>query len=240
MENQNIIITSLHSWSEEKPSGAQNIAMEFSKNNKVMYVNPPMDRIRKFRDSSSEFISQRNRIRNGEEEPVKKRKENLWVLTPPSIIESIHQVNADSIFDSLNRINNRRFARDIDEGANSICFREYVLFCDSDIVNSFFIAEYLHPKLTLYYTHDEPEVKKLWKNQGYRLEPALMRSCDVVICCTREASELAKQYNASSYFVGNGGDFSLVPSSSNSKDRSENLNLQKGVTQIQKLINEMV
>ena len=44
IKNQDIIITGLQAWDVEIGSNCKSIALEFSKNNRVLYVNSPLDR----------------------------------------------------------------------------------------------------------------------------------------------------------------------------------------------------
>jgi teichuronic acid biosynthesis glycosyltransferase TuaH len=45
MQNRDIIITGLQSWDLNLGSNAKNIALEFSRHNRVLYIDPPVSRL---------------------------------------------------------------------------------------------------------------------------------------------------------------------------------------------------
>ncbi|MBV5331645.1 glycosyltransferase family 1 protein, partial [bacterium] len=78
------------------------------------------------------------------------------------------------IFDFLNKINNKRFAREIKKAIKKLNFRNYFIFNDSDMFRSFYLKELLQPELYVYYTRDNLIAVDFWKKQGIRIEAALM------------------------------------------------------------------
>ena len=44
IKGKDIIVVGIQAWDIEIGSNCKNIALEFSKNNRVLYVNPPMTR----------------------------------------------------------------------------------------------------------------------------------------------------------------------------------------------------
>ncbi len=49
IQGKDIVIVGLQPWDTEIGSNCKDIAVEMSKNNRVLYVNSPFDRISKFR-----------------------------------------------------------------------------------------------------------------------------------------------------------------------------------------------
>jgi teichuronic acid biosynthesis glycosyltransferase TuaH len=62
IKNRDIIVIGIQAWDIEIGSNCKNIAEEFAKNNRVLYVNSPLDRISMFRLRKLEKIQKRIRI----------------------------------------------------------------------------------------------------------------------------------------------------------------------------------
>jgi glycosyltransferase involved in cell wall biosynthesis len=204
--NRDIIITGLQSWDIEIGSNCKNIAAEFAKHNRVLYVNPPKDRFSLIKDRFKKNIPGRlnsNKTASGQ---VRKISDNLWVLDPDIIIESISQLPLNVLFDFLNVRNNIKFAREILKGIRKLNFKDYIHFCDSDMFRSFYLKEMLKPSLFIYYSRDNLQAVKYWETQGARIEPKLMTKSDLVLTNSLYLNEKALQYNQQSYFVGQGCD----------------------------------
>lgn len=198
MYNKDIIITGLQSWDIEIGSNCKNIAVEFSKNNRVLYVNPPTDRLTSIRSNTTKNkISSLNIINI---------RENLWVYYPKCVIESISRLPINFLFDLLNKHNNKLFAKEITKAINYLNFSNYIHFCDSDIFRSFYLKDLLQPKLYVYYTRDNLTAVKYWQTQGTRIEPMHMAKADIVTANSTYLAKLASLYNSKSYFVGQGCD----------------------------------
>jgi teichuronic acid biosynthesis glycosyltransferase TuaH len=209
IQNQDIIITGLQSWDIEIGSNCKNIAAEFSKNNRVLYVNPPLDRLTALRNKSKATT-------NGEIK-LKEIKENLWVYYPESIIESISRLPINYMFDILNKRNNKTFANDIKKAIQKLNFSDYIHFCDSDMFRSFYLKELLNPKFYIYYTRDNLMAVKYWQTQGNRIEPLHMAKADMVVANSSYLAELAMPHNPESFFVGQGCDLSAFSTNNGSK-----------------------
>ena len=84
-------------------------------------------------------------IRNKEERLVAVAP-NLWNYYPAAILESINWIPSTAVFSFFNRINNRRFSRDIKTAVKKMGFDKYILFNDNDIFRSFYLKELLDRK----------------------------------------------------------------------------------------------
>jgi len=206
--NRDILITGIQSWDIEIGSNCKNIALEFAKNNRVLYVNAPLDRITKWKNAADPLVKKRiDRLRSKED--LVKIGENLWNLFPRTTLESINGLPFKALFRYLNRINNKRFARQIKKAAKRLGFQDYILFIDSDMFRSFYLKELLSPKLLCYYTRDNLLAVPFWQKHGYDFEPALMAKSDLVCANSTYLAALATKYNPDSFYVGQGCDFSL-------------------------------
>ncbi|MCF6239867.1 MAG: glycosyltransferase [Bacteroidales bacterium] len=202
--NRDIIIVGLQPWDIEIGSNCKNIALEFSKHNRVLYVNPPLDRLTSFKKSNNPKVLKRKKIIKGNEPELIKIKDNLWNLYPKTIIESISQLNVNFLFDILNKENNRRFAKEIKKAINQLNFKNYILFNDNDIFRSFYLKELLQASIYVYYIRDNLTAVDYWKKQGVRIEAKHISKADVVVANSHFLTNYAYKYNTHSYFVGQG------------------------------------
>ena len=59
MKDKNIVVIGIQPWDIEIGSNCKNLALEFSKQNKVLYVNSPLDRFTAYRQKSNKRIQKR-------------------------------------------------------------------------------------------------------------------------------------------------------------------------------------
>jgi len=206
---RDIIVTSLQSWDIEIGSNCKNIALEFARNNRVLYINSPLDRATIWRKRKDPQVKKRIEILKGRSDDLVQIGDNLWTLYPRTLLESISRIPWNWLFDLGNKINNRRFARQIKSAIHRLQFKDPILFNDSNMFRGFYLKELIQPQLYIYYSRDNLLAIDFWKHQGKRMEPALMRKSDLVLSNSTYLAGLAKQYNPKSYYVGQGCDLSL-------------------------------
>jgi teichuronic acid biosynthesis glycosyltransferase TuaH len=209
IQNRNIIIIGLQSWDIDIGSNCKNIAVEFARYNKVLYVNSPLDRLTILRNRKDPKVQKRLNIINGKESDLVGEQKNLWVFYPRTIVESISRLPLNGVFDVLNRINNIRFARQIRSAADRLDFKDVILFNDGNMFRGFYLKELIKPSLYIYYLRDNFLEMDYWKRQGKRIEPALMVKSDLVLTNSQYLANIAKKYNSRSFDTGQGCDLSL-------------------------------
>lgn len=209
IEGKDIIIVGQQPWDVEIGSNCKNIAIEFSKNNRVLYVNAPLDRISLMRGGNDEKIKKRKDIVDGKASSLLKIADNLWNLYPDSMIESINWIGIHSIFKMLNKVNNRRFANSIQKAIDALGFRDFILFNDNDMFRSFHLKEMLKPALYIYYSRDYMLAVDYWKKHGEKLEPQLIASSDICVANSTYLADYCRQFNPNSYYVGQGCELDL-------------------------------
>ena len=207
--NRDIIVVGIQAWDIEIGSNCKNIAQELAKTNRVLYVNSPLDRITMFKQKNAEKIKKRIKIVKSGKPALEVISPNLWNLFPATIIESINWIKSPLLFDWANRINNKRFAKQIKIAIDQLGFKDFVIFNDSDMFRSFYLKELLKPETYIYYTRDNLIAVDYWKNQGIRLEAAHMKKADLVVANSTYLSMLAGKHNTNSFYVGQGCDTSL-------------------------------
>ena len=134
---RDIIIVGQQPWDVEIGSNCKNIALEFSKHNRVLYVNSALDRVSLMKGASDPKILKRNNIIKHKESGLVQINPTMWNLYPDTIVESINWIKIHSVFKFLNRINNERFAKSILRAVSDLGFSNYILFNDNDMFRSF-------------------------------------------------------------------------------------------------------
>lgn len=206
---KDIIVVGIQAWDIEIGSNCKNIALEFAKNNRVLYVNPPMTRAVMRSQKDKINIQKRIRIKNGEEDDLVKIESNLWNLYPKSLVESINSIPINFIFNSLNKRNSTVFAKDIQKAISRLGFKDVILFNDSSMFLGLHLKDLLKPKVYAYYMRDYLVKVPYWQKHGERIEPQLIKKADVVLTNSEFFEDFCKQYNQHSYMVGQGCDVSL-------------------------------
>jgi glycosyltransferase involved in cell wall biosynthesis len=209
MDCENIVFTGIQPWNIAIGSNCKNIAEEFSHSFRVLYVNPPLDRINAVRHWKEKITKNGKPSYNFKIERINSK---LFVLTTGIIIESINFLPDNIFFDKLNFRNNKKYALSIKKALSDIGFEEFYLFTDSDMLRSFYLKELLNPIINLYYLRDNLMQVKYWKKHGKRLEPLMMTKANCVIANSVYLTNIAKKYNSNSFYVGQGCDISLYNS----------------------------
>jgi len=207
--NRCIVVVGQQPWDVSIGSNCKNIAVEFSKHNRVLYVNSPLDRLNLYRHKDDPKIQKRLRVIKGKEKGLVKIGENLWNLYPDTISESVSFIKNKPLFDYLNRINNRRIAKAIQQAIEELHFSNIILFNDNDIYRSFYLKEMLRPQLSLYYVRDYMLAVDYWKRHGERLEPQLIAKSDICVANSTYLADYCRRYNPQSFYVGQGCDVTL-------------------------------
>ena len=209
IKNRDIIVVGQQPWDVEIGSNCKNIALEFSRYNRVLYVNSPLDRITKLKNATDPKVKQRIDVVNGRTESLIEIKKNLWNLYPDEIIESINWIKSEFFYKFLNKINNKRFARSIDKAAKRLGFKNYILFNDNDIFRCFYLKELLKPAVSIYYSRDYLLFVDYWKLHGKKMEPELIEKSDLCVANSTYLASYCGQYNSNSHYVGQGCDLEI-------------------------------
>jgi teichuronic acid biosynthesis glycosyltransferase TuaH len=205
VEQRNIVITGIQPWDIEIGSNCKNIAREFAKTHRVLYVNSPIDRISAWKKRSWTTTKNRLKVINKEVPALREVEKNLWVLDPSIYILPINWLPS-ILFKPLNWLNGFRFAGCIDKAMSDLGFSECSLFTDSDMFRSLYLKEFLDIKEFVYYSRDNLMTVPYWEKHGAKIEPVIMQKADIVVANSPHLAEKAKVYNSNSFYVGQGCD----------------------------------
>lgn len=203
------IIIGQQPWDTEIGSNCKNIAIELSKEHRVLYVNSPLDRITSFRKKKDPGTIRRMDVINDKENGLIQITDNLWNYYPDCMVESISWINSHFIFDLVNRYNNYKFARSIKKALKMLEFNNFILFNDNEIFKGFYLKKFLNPKLSIYYSRDYMIAVDYWKKHGEKFEPKLIANNDLCVANSTFLAEYCRQFNPHSYYVGQGCDLDL-------------------------------
>ncbi|NQY09683.1 MAG: glycosyltransferase [Flavobacteriales bacterium] len=202
-----VIITGLKPWDADIGGNCKNIAQTFSKNRRVLFIDPPLDRITSLRGRGTKQVQGQLEVIKGRRSNLRMVNDNLWVFTPPVILESMNWLPS-FLFRMANRMNGIRFARAINQVKKQLKFSDFILFSDSDMFRSKHLSELLRPSLFVYYTRDNLMTVPYWAKHGSVMEPEIIKSADLVVANSPHLADLARENNSNSYYVGQGCDLS--------------------------------
>ncbi len=214
---RDIVIVGQQAWDVEIGSNNKNLAVKYSQHNRVLYVNPALDRITLIRKKKEPKIQKRLNVIRGREDGLVSLQDNLWNLYPDTIVESITWIKSKFLFGILNKINNRRFARSISKAIKKLGFKNIILFNDNDIFRSFYLKELLKPDISIYYMRDFVQAVDYWKYHALYLEPKLIAKSDLCLGNSTYYTGYCKKINPYSYYVGQGCDLEMF---SNLEDKT--------------------
>ena len=163
IKNRDIVVVGLAALDSRIGSNVINLAHEFAKNNRVLYVNYPIDRFTMWRDKNDSVVQNRVQRMKSDEPNLVKLEDNFWTLYPATVLESISQLPANWLFDILNKINNKRLAREVNKAIKRLVFTDIIVFNDTDMFRSFYLKENIGAKTYVYYTRDNMIAVDFWK-----------------------------------------------------------------------------
>lgn len=208
MKGRDFIITGLQSWDIPIGSNAIDIAKEIAKDNRVLYVNSPLDVMTLYRNKPTPETKHRLDVLKRKQLPLRHIADNLWVLDFPFFIWSVNGLPDGPLFDAVNRRNNKKIFKHIKKTAAKLGFKNIIHFIDNDIYRSFYAKEMLGAELSVYYRRDNLHPFHYWKKHVGRLEPQLINKSDVVVCNSPQLASYARSFNQKSFDVGQGVDLS--------------------------------
>lgn len=209
IKGRDIIVHGLQSLDSVIGSNCVDIAHLFSKDNRVLYVNYPIDRLTLMRHGSNPLIKKRKDILAGNQPDLVKINDNLWNLNPKTTLESISKITYRPVFSYLNKINNKRYAKQVQKAINELGFKDYIIFNDSDFYRALYFKELLKPALSVYYTRDNMRETDFFKKNGAFYEDQLMEKSDLIVSNSMYLNDIAKKNNPNAIYVGQGCDVSL-------------------------------
>ncbi len=203
------VITTLQNWDIGIGSNIINLAAEFSKKHRVLFINYALDRYTLIRRSNPPLIRAWKEVRKEPGKALRKVRENLWVFTPGYLLEPVANVKPMALASLLNRINAGRIAAGISKAIRQIGMKDYILFADNDLFRSLHLKELLHPSRFIYYIRDYTITTPYGRNFGAKAEKEIIRKADFVLANSAYLAAYAAGFNKAAYDIGQGCDLGL-------------------------------
>ena len=194
-------------WDVEIGSNFKDMAVEFAKYNRVLFVNRALERKSLTNIKDPVVQARLASIRRGINEMVEVQT-NLWVQNPRTIVESINFIPVAFVHDWINRINNRRIARQIRLGMKELNFQDAILINDNDFIRGLHMRQLLPVKDSIFYIRDFLLAVKFFMKHGKRLEPRAFQHYDMVVANSLYLANYARKWNTKSADIGQGCDVS--------------------------------
>jgi teichuronic acid biosynthesis glycosyltransferase TuaH len=201
---KDIIMVANQPWDDALGSNCKNIALELAKENRVLHVNPALDRKVLLTRGKEDSVKKIKDIIDGKLPAVEHVEENIWVLNPDFLTESINWIPVPTIHDLFNRYNNYKFAQTIRNVITSLSFSDYIIFNDNVIARAFYLREMLQPLYYIYYIRDYLISQPYYKKHGCRLEKKLIEKSDMILANSLFLKDYAAQFNQNAHYVGQG------------------------------------
>jgi len=208
MKGRDFIVTGLQTWDVAIGSNAIDIAKEIAIDNRVLYVNSPLDQMTLLRNQPTQESKYRFDVLKKKAKPLRKISDNLWVLDFPFSVWSINMLPDGFLFDFFNKWNNKKMFRYVEKIAKELNFKDVIHFIDNDVYRSFYSKDILKPKVSIYYRRDNLLPVAYWRKHALRLEPMFIEKSDLVVCNSPQLADFARNFNKESYDIGQGLDLS--------------------------------
>jgi teichuronic acid biosynthesis glycosyltransferase TuaH len=216
MQGRDFILFGLQPWDIPIGSNFKNMAEEIGKNNRVLYVNKPLDRISVLRKRKDPQIQTRMAAIKHGKDVLTEVLSNVWVFNPRSMVESINFLSPGKLYNFLQRRNNKRLATEIKWAAKELDFKDYIVIIDNDFFNGQYLKEFIGARTFIYYIRDYLIAQKYFQRHGPKAEAEIMKKADAVLTNSQYLADYAGKNNKISINIGQGcdvEDFLIKPDS---------------------------
>ncbi|WP_210517316.1 glycosyltransferase [Hymenobacter terricola] len=203
MEQQNIIMLCQQDWDLKPGTNARNLAREFAKHNRVLYVNLPLDVSTLVAGFRRPEVRQRFRVLLGWAQGLTYVEPNVWLCTPGCLALSINLLTSPRLFAVFNKLNAWLLARSIRKAARTLGFGAPYLLQDGLIFPGTELKRLLKPRKFIYYLRDYMVTVPYFRRHGPRAEALLLQQADVV-ANSASLTDYARQANPHSHDIGQG------------------------------------
>ncbi len=204
IKNRDIIMIGIQPWDVPIGCNFKNMACVIAKDNRVLYVNRPLDRVTKYKNPEDNRTQNRLKSIKDGINVLDEVESNLWVFNPQTQLESINWLPDGILYNYLNKNNNKKFAKEINKAIAKLNINNPILFIDNDFYNGLYLQDYLEVDCTVYYLRDYLLAQPYFAKHGNISEPKLLSKVDLVVTNSLYLTTYAKQYNDNSFYTGQG------------------------------------
>ena len=210
LKNSDLIIFSLSRWDAPYSSPSFSLAKEFSKNNRVFYIDHPF--------SVKDFVT------NYGKPAVRSRKDALlWgkniytksdkyperlIMVTPRITLPINFLPDGAVYDYLSKVNDKIIFDAIRQIIRDFDVKQFIFF---NAFDPYFCRDFpsdIKPVKKVYQSMDDLTQVPYTAKHGTRLEAEIIRKYDLTLTTSRELRRLKLQHSSQVYLHPNAADFS--------------------------------
>lgn len=211
MKGENFVFIGNQSWDIPIGSNCKNIAQTVAQDNRVLYINRPLDinTLLNKRSENPEYVARRQAVRKGKRDPLQMVQDGLYTYDPSLLSNSINWLPDGRVYDFFLKQKNKRFYKLVRKAIKRLGMKDFYFFNDNEMFLGFHAAQMLSPRLSIYYSRDNLTSTGYFKKHGQRLEPQLLQRYDLAVANSLYLKDHCAAHQAQSYYVGQGCDLSL-------------------------------
>jgi teichuronic acid biosynthesis glycosyltransferase TuaH len=201
IKNKDIVLFSFQAWDSGIGFNFKEMAFEFAKYNRVLFVNRAPDRNSLLRKINDEYTKPKQKTE------LTQIQETLWLYNPDIVLESINWISVNWVYDLLNKMNNERLAGSIMKAIKKLSFTDFIFINDNDFYRALYQKELL-PGCGeyIFYIRDFLTIQPYFKKHGTRLEKEIIKKSDLVVANSAYLAKYASQWNAMTFDIEQGCD----------------------------------
>ncbi|GAA5034732.1 glycosyl transferase [Marivirga lumbricoides] len=222
IKKSNIIILALSKWDGDYSSTTFSLASEFSKNNRVLYIDKPITwkdiLFQTFRKGGISLVK-RTLIKSR----LNFLSEDLIIYYPSPVIP-INFLPKGKLYKHLKQLNEKIIFNKLKRTLKKIDFTNYIYL---NIFNPFFDhTDFLQPTLSIYYTVDNISESAYVKKHGVWLEPYMMQKAHLNFATSLMLKNTNEKYNKDIFYLPNAADLEIFDSEKNYDKPQELRNIE--------------
>jgi len=207
-----IIILSLARWDSPYSSMSFSLAKEFSKNNRVFFIDHPFS-IKDFMNpySNSHSVKMRSEALLFGKKKYQKLKDTSgsFTIVTPRLTLPVNWLRAGFLYDNLSAINERIVSSALKELIKDFNIQQYIFINSYDPFFLRNIPKDNKLKVSIYQTVDNISQEPYTARHGTRLEKEAVKQADITLATSKELVRLMSEYSDNVYLFPNAADFSL-------------------------------
>jgi len=228
-----IIIFALPRWDGNYSSTSYSLAKEFSKTNRVFYIDNPFT-IKDFitQNKSPRIKARKSALLFGKNiyRKVNGLSDNFTAVTPPLTIPN-NFLPSGYLYNALSYANDKLIYKTIERIIKDYNVKKYIYINSFNPFYARTLPDKIKPLLKIYQTVDDISQSSYTSKHGTRLEKRAVASADLTLATSQQLTRLMKAYSPEVHYLPNAADVELFKTAAYSK-----LELPKELSSIDKKV----
>ena len=211
--NIDIIYMTLFPWNNEYSSVSLSFTKEFSKNNRVFYINHPCSLKDFWRNRKSDIAQKRKKAflkGKMQYEEIPGLDPNQVIAIQPPLTIPINWLPRGGLYNFFYKINRRRVLKTIQKVIKDYKIKDYVYL---NCYDPFFVGtlpkDQFSPKLNIYQCIDDFAIEPYSAKHGLPLENVAIQEADVVVVTSSNLVKIKKHMNSNIHLLPNAVDLTI-------------------------------